>query len=98
MGSHIQQGLFQLRKLHLRFICVVKTRSSRGLGGFGEDGQLIDQTASLLLIYSDRKSINSFSLISPPPLSYCSSLSSPDSDLASLLSSPFVTHLAVGKM
>lgn len=52
----------------------MKTLSSWGIGGWGEDRQLIDQTASLLLIYSDRKSINSFSLISPPLLSHCSSL------------------------
>lgn len=93
MGSHIQQGIFKLRELHLGFICVVKTRSGRGRGGRGEDGQLIDQTASRLLIYSDRKSINSFSLISPPLLSHRSSLSSPDSDLDTLFSSAFVIHV-----
>lgn len=79
----------KLRKLHLGFICVVQTGSARGLGGCGEVRQLIDQTASRLLIYSDRKSINSFSLISPPLLSCCSSLSD---WLTSLFSSPFVTY------
>lgn len=71
----------------------MKTASSRGKVGCREDGQLIDQTASSLLIYSDRKSIKFFSLISPPLLSCCYSLSMPDSDPLSLFSSPFVTYL-----
>lgn len=46
--------------LHFGFIYVVKCGSSWGVEGCGADGQLIDQTASHLLIYSDRKSISSF--------------------------------------
>lgn len=62
-----------LRKQHPRFICVVMEVDPAGLSGQtdgGTDGQtegrLIDQTASLLLIYSDRKSITCLPLISPP--------------------------------
>lgn len=44
--------------LHSGFIYVVKCGSSWGVEGCRADGQLIDQTASHLLIYSDRKSIS----------------------------------------
>lgn len=51
--------------LHLGFIYVVKCGSSWGVEGCGADGQLIDHTASHLLIYSDRKSISSFFFSDP---------------------------------
>ena len=88
-GLHILQEDIWIEKITFTFcLCVVKTLSSRGPERWAEDRQLIDQTASLLLIYSDRKSINSFSLISPPLLSHRSSLSEPHSlhSLISLLS------------
>lgn len=71
--------------LHLGFIYVVKCGSSWGVEGCRADGQLIDQTASHLLIYSDRKSISSFFSLIPPPLRwYCSTL--PRQTLITLLS------------
>lgn len=53
------------------------------------EGWLIDQAASLLLIYSDRKSITCLPLISPPLVFPAA----PPSPLFSLASSAPVTHL-----
>lgn len=53
------------------------------------EGRLIDQTASLLLIYSDRKSITCLPLISPPLVFPAA----PPSPLFSLAASAPVTHL-----
>lgn len=76
------------------YLCRDGSGSGPGVGTGGQtdrqtEGRLIDQTASLLLIYSDRKSITCLPLISPPLVFPAA----PPSPLFSLASSAPVTHL-----